>query len=612
MKPLTLEEVLDRNAEWIVPTAWSDEPHPETGEPLRVAGGAIIRARTLEMQRRNIVLRAELLDRAENDPAFQAEELRKCSLDIVYWLTRYGWIFDANERKFVPFLPFQAQVEKLFYPAYLDLVTPLSSRDERRDQIIMKSRYLGVTFAFLLVGGWAARFYGEWFPGVPFIMTVGANKLEKLDRSGSPDTHFGRLWLVLKTIFEQAPWMYPEMAKNRGMRSHLHIAFPNRNAVIQGEAVNENFGRSGRSTITFLDEEAFAPEAHLALMGLSDNTNCTRRVSTVNGHDPSFMATWRNEDIKIRRDKLLWSECPWYDGVWYEAQKSHRGPASVAQELDCDPDASAEDRYWADFREGHNVVPDEMVPVVPGTPIFVGIDPGYSDGCALSFWQVDRERGLFVCRGYMYRRPARLDDVIPFLLGHVPAQDKLGRPWQPSVPFGPLERDWVGRLASDFRTAGQVFYLGGTDMSQTTMHADPVCEELYRRWGIPVTMVRLQNKWEAIKRVQKMLHYIRVPRSVAEARGICDTNHTIVDVFHQYRAKPRKDPYAADKDLKPLHNEYSNGADTIQYFAAHAGLMMPVLSEEERKRGMFTPKPMKGNPEIERLRRAALAVYGNR
>ena len=610
MKVLTLEEVLDRNSDWIVPTSWKNESDPRTGEPLSVAGADIIRKRLVEMHRANLELRAETLEKCRSDPAFQAEELKKCAEDFIYWLTRYGWIFNANERQFVPFLPFEAQVRKILYPWYHDTCEPLASREDRRDQMIMKSRYMGATFCFLMGGLWGALFHSYWDGGTPYVVTYGANKLDKLDKRGNPDTHFGRLWLVMQTIYEQAPWMIPEMSAGRKVRTYLQISLPGRMSVLTGEAVNENFGRSGRSTAAVLDEEAFATGACLAMTGLTDNTSVIRRLTTVNGFDPSFMVSWRNRDLKIEKTKFHWSDCPWYDQKWFEAECSHRDKVSIAQELECDPEASAEGRYWEEFKPSVNVVPDSACRVVPHTPVYVCVDPGCADGTALTFWQVDEEQGHFICHGYIYRRPAKLDAMVPFLLGRVPEKDLLGKVYSPDWRiWGPQEQTEVARLGEVMRQAGSVIYVGGSDMAQNTLTSDSVAEIMLRQWDIPVYMIRITDKLEAIRRVARMVHYIRIPQSVAD-RKVAGCEHTIVDVFCQYRAAERKNPLQSDKTLKPLHNEFSNGADSIQYFAAQVALLMPVMSEKEKARGV--KEPVQTTVGLEKMRELAAKVYGGK
>lgn len=552
------DDMVARNADWIIPTAWREE------------GSTVVLARLKALQERNEEEREKRRKRAETDEAFRDEELQRCANDVCYWLIWYGSITNANEQICIPFLPFEAQVRKIIWPIFHDLTTPLKGgRADKRHYIIKKPRYMGISFTILEAGAiWGALFHQYWDNGAPFLTLLGADLEKNLDKPGDPETHFGRMEGVLSRL---PKWMIPG---GKFSRTNLKISILKNQSSIIGKALNRNFGRAQRSTLAMVDEEAFARDARAAITSLHDNTNRIWRVSTVNGLDESFARTWNDLDLKINRIDLNWRDCPWYDDEWYEAEKATRTKEQLAQEIDGDFTASAGNRCWDEFSPAINIV--EEVPFLEGQPLWVGIDVGRADGTALTWWQVDYEKGLHLCHGYLYRPEAKLNFILPFLLGKIPDRDKQGNAYVGALHWGEPEREFIQKIGGMMAKASHTIYVGGSDLAQDLVHTDSLVQILARQWGLSVCALRIRSKQEAVTKVAVAVPYMRMSKQTAYGK-LAGSRHALFDVFTQYRWKDRQ-PGEADDHLLPVHNEYSNGADSIQYYIQKVGLLSPKLA----------------------------------
>jgi phage terminase large subunit len=124
--------------------------------------------------------------------------------------------------------------------------------------------------------------------------------------------------------------------------NYMRMVNPATSAVISGEG-GEDMGRGGRSSMYFVDEAAFVPNAETVEKALSGNTDCVIWVSSVNGMGNLF-ARKRHSILKPHQIfRLHWRDDPRKTEAWAAAkQASFSDPSTWAAEYDIDYSASVE------------------------------------------------------------------------------------------------------------------------------------------------------------------------------------------------------------------------------------------------------------------------------
>lgn len=251
----------------------------------------------------------------------------------------------------IPFVPFPRQVE------YLEWLT--SQWESGEGGLVDKSRDMGITW---LAVGWSVSM---WLSRPGFAAGFGSRKEELVDKKGDPDSIFEKVRSFVSMLpIELRPSGYNE----REHSFYMRILNPENGATITGES-GDNIGRGGRKSIYFVDEAAFIERQAVVNNALSQNTNCQIDMSTFNGNGnafykkrfsgkvPVFEFDWRDDPRKTRwilynedeteileegdgRDAPLGAIYP-----WYEKMKARFDEVTVAQEIDRDPNASAENVF---------------------------------------------------------------------------------------------------------------------------------------------------------------------------------------------------------------------------------------------------------------------------
>jgi phage terminase large subunit len=162
----------------------------------------------------------------------------------------------------------------------------------------------------------------------------GSRKEEYVDKLGSPKSLFWKAREFIKLLPpEFRPGWRPDHAP------HMRISFPHTDSVMVGEA-GDNIGRGDRTSIYFVDEEAFLERPQLVEASLSQTTNCRQSISTPKGMANPFAQkrfSWPEERIFI----FDWRDDPRKDEAWYAKQCAELDPVTIAQEIDRNYAASA-------------------------------------------------------------------------------------------------------------------------------------------------------------------------------------------------------------------------------------------------------------------------------
>lgn len=574
---LTLAEVMERNEPYIVPASW------------RPLGAAEVHRKAAEMRLRNLDERTERWNRLDKDVKAQREEMEDCAFDLVRWCINWGWLPNANERNVPPFLPFEAQVKELLYPFYEDMIKPLDPANPRGDDrrhIVDKPRYMGASYCILSGFIWGSLFHQYWDGGAPCVYLLAADRKEHIYSKEDQETHQGRM----EQIFNALPkWMLPEPINKRTFTA-FKIAFPKNKSMIRGKAAKGSFGRAQRARAALLDEEAHMADGSQTVTSAGDLTQCLWRISSVNGIGNSFGRDMHDTGLRIHRHHLKYTDCPWYDEAWLESQRRTRSPAAFEQEILVNYRTTLGRAYWTPpFDDAVNVVED--VPVLAHSPLYGIIDIGRADGSAIIWAQPNYKERMFALYGMVYRPEAVEDYLIPFILGKFPEQDRLGTKFPLAQNWHSADQEFVRYIGRLYASVPSVQWVVGTDAAEDRLQSDSFVTHMRRRFGVIFRPVKPRDKLDAIDRVRNMVPHMRIPRYAATATpGQYDrtgrTPFTLTDVFHRYRRKINQQTGEPLESGLPVHDEISNPADGLQYFALVMPMTIPRLSKNEEERGL--------------------------
>lgn len=312
-----------------------------------------VRADFLEFQKRfvaEITARASRLARERLDyirkidtAEKQQEELKKCAEDWAHWFKYYGWTVDPRTTALyaVPFELFDFQVETLKWIDNLIYV-------RRSNGLIDKSRDMGVTWIV------SCYFIWRWLFSTKtkqFHALIGSYKEEEIDKEGDPGSIFEKLRIQIRLL---PSWMLPPGFSEKSDMNQRRIVNRATGSSLIGKTLNSQFGRSGRYTVTWLDEFAFAEEDVTADTACSSSTNTRLYTSTPQGKLNRFAEIALGG--KIPKLSLHWTRHPLKDKRWYDGKCLEMSAEQIAQELDINYDASQPGKVYRNYDEKYHVI----------------------------------------------------------------------------------------------------------------------------------------------------------------------------------------------------------------------------------------------------------------
>lgn len=269
-----------------------------------------------------------------------------------------------------PVMPF------LLFPKQIELIQWIEERYETGTPgVLVKSRDVGASWLAMAWGITKCLFVKD------FMVGIGSAKEDKVDRSGDPDTLFykGRMFLQWLPVEFRCGW---DLGKHS---AHMRLVFPETNSSVTGEA-GDNIGRGGRKSVYLVDEAAHVERPLLIDASLSATTDCRIDMSSVNTLANSFAEKAHN--AAIPRFDFSWLDDPRKDHAWYEKKKQELDPKIVAQEIDCNFSASAD----------NVVIPSHMVQAAIGLAERLGLDLTGRRYCALDIADVGRDKNALASR----------------------------------------------------------------------------------------------------------------------------------------------------------------------------------------------------------------------
>lgn len=227
----------------------------------------------------------------------------------------------------IPFVPFDRQTEFLHWI--------MDRWRGQEDCLVEKSRDMGITW---LCVGFACT---QWLFTPGYAAGFGSRKEDLVDKRGDPDCIFEKIRHFINNV--------PVEFMPKGFTERLHSGFrkllnPENGASITGEA-GDDIGRGGRKSQYFVDESAYIEHQMMVDNALSNTTNCKIDISTYNGNGNPFYRKSMKFHNTRRKFVFDWHDDPRKDEAWYAKQVEEKDPVTIAQEVDRDPNASAENMF---------------------------------------------------------------------------------------------------------------------------------------------------------------------------------------------------------------------------------------------------------------------------
>lgn len=323
--------------------------------------------------------RLKILELMETDRTFNDYVLALAEKDYIFFINTFGWTFDPrSKRKNYPFALFPYQVEYLHW---------LEERYQNQEWgHCDKTRDVGATWLNV------AHSVHKWLYNPQFVARFGSITEQKVD-DRTIDSTFGKA----RYFISRLPFFLKPKLKDGEHDKHMKLINPNNDAILTGESMNRSFGRSGRASITHMDEFAHVEASAAVLSAISQTAKCVIFTSTPQGSANEFARI--KKEGKIPHISLHWTRHPLKTKEWYAGEADKLPDWMVAQELDISYERSTGNRYYKRFdRQFH--VAKEVIHMDPKKRQFTYWDFGHGGAMAVLFLQVSADGMIEIFADY--------------------------------------------------------------------------------------------------------------------------------------------------------------------------------------------------------------------
>ena len=314
---------------------------------------ALLKQTHEETIKQNIITRSQIETKITSNRENLQFIIELCRKDVVFFVNHFIVGFDPRNKEapIQPLVLFPKQVE------FLEWIHDLYLQ-EKWGQCV-KSRDAGASVICCAYLVWHFIF-SRAFSGL-----IGSQLERKVYRKDDPDCLFWKLQFQINHL--------PSYFKPKTKLTEMLLVNQQNGNTIKGDC-GDDIGRGGRSSIAFLDEAAFLARYSMNLNALAGNTDCCVMVSTPNG-----MNGFGKDFIKSHRAKfkIHWTCDPRKSNEWYQKKcVDYDDPARIAQELDCDFNASVSGTLMS-IRQlelcvnSHETIPEILT---PNEQIIAGLD----------------------------------------------------------------------------------------------------------------------------------------------------------------------------------------------------------------------------------------------
>lgn len=293
------------------------------------------------------------------------KEWLKCYVDVRYFAMRYGWLYNATARAWLPFTLWPAQM------------TTLRRMADERMLVVLKARQLGISWLSLAYALWLLLFHA---PATVLLFSLReAEAVELLGR--------------LKQMHERLPkWMQVRRVLRAGGKEWV---LSNGSRAL---AFSTKGGRSHTGTLAIVDEADFVPELSSFLNGVKPTIDAGGKLFLISTSDKSRpVSTFKNlfraavEGVGDYKPVFLpWSARPGRDVSWHERTKAEmfaqRGtnddfyaeyPATVEEALAPEELDRRLPYSWVKLvTEEALALSEAEGPAVPGLTVYLKPEPG--------------------------------------------------------------------------------------------------------------------------------------------------------------------------------------------------------------------------------------------
>jgi hypothetical protein len=362
-------------------------------------------------------------------------------------------------------------------------------------------------------------------------------------------------------ILDHLPlWLKPGPKETH--RKHLLLKNRINGNEIFGDSTTANAMVGARGSWALFDELAKHQHGQAAWGSTSSAFDTRVGVSTEDfTYGTFFRDLWKGKDPAAGQPRVLeidWWDNPMLDDQWFESRRRRdaHDPAKFALEVLRNPYAGPEVFVYPEARE---IVPDAEYDYVPGYPLYVAMDPGVRDDCALVVVQDRHDLGIVsVIDGYSTNgKPADYYGTI--LSGRLDI-DRWGYD------------DEAFRVGTFFATAEIRRVYGdvsGWNREGTTM------DSFYTRlepYGIIV--IRDRQPDGEIAQSQQIARSYRGRREALHALfprlrfGTTPGAYRVLDALQNNRYKPSKGAVQTEERI-PLHDDTSHYTSAMEYYAVN-------------------------------------------
>jgi hypothetical protein len=312
-------------------------------------------------------------------------EYELCRRSSQYFTTMWCWISeprsgDGRSGGLFPAIPFEIQVELLEW-----LKERRESSGVDGDGVISKSRDMGASWfvVFDAVHGWI---FGE-----PY-----SNLLISRNESIVDSKQSASLFWKMRFVIDRLPAFLRPPSYDRNDKDHnskLALINPDNGNELIGESNNANAGRAARAQQGTFDEAAFI-KGFLDVWNNMANTVAHRiGLSSMSiEEDTGFYRLCTAEDIEDPPPLFVmeWYHNPLNDDAWYEAteKRMRSKPGKFEAEVLRNPKAG--DTTYV-YPGSFDTRTDSDIHWIPGSPLWIAMDPGFGDETAL-IWIMEHPR----------------------------------------------------------------------------------------------------------------------------------------------------------------------------------------------------------------------------
>jgi hypothetical protein len=230
----------------------------------------------------DMVLRDEIEQLYQGDSEFRQDFKLIIPDNVPLFINSCLWINEPRATSYpdLPYLlrPFQAEFINILVDHFPH------SGEIGRELLCDKTREMGVTWMVM------TTLFHHWLFKRGFSALVGSITEKKIDDKGAQDTIFAKFdyhITRLTELVEEEPRVFsdliPKTYVEKRDKNHLKRVNTANNSIVKGEPMGENFGRSGRYAVLFLDEWAEAPMPEATMAACSRSSDCKIFVFTPKG-----------------------------------------------------------------------------------------------------------------------------------------------------------------------------------------------------------------------------------------------------------------------------------------------------------------------------------------